>query len=68
VEFTRRHRVAVTAGTALLLVAASSALLYQVHLRKQEKAKEVAGLAQVVEQARHETPRWFRPWGNRRGA
>ena len=50
-KFSRRHRVAVTAGAALLLaVAASSALLYQVHLRRQENAKQVAGLAKVVEQ------------------
>jgi eukaryotic-like serine/threonine-protein kinase len=50
-KFSRRHRVAVTAGAALLLaIVASSALLYQVHLRRQENAKQVAGLAKVVEQ------------------
>jgi serine/threonine protein kinase len=50
-KFSRRHRVALTAGAALLMaIVASSALLYQIHLRRQENAKQVAGLAKVVEQ------------------
>ncbi len=50
-KFNRRHRVAVVAGAAVLLfVAASSALLYQVHLRGREKARQLAGLSQVVDQ------------------
>jgi tetratricopeptide (TPR) repeat protein len=51
-KFSRRHRVGIAAGAALLLfVTASSALLYQVRLRGQEKAKQVAGLQQIVTQA-----------------
>lgn len=51
-KFSRRHRVSVAAGAAVLLfMAASSALIYQVHLTNQEKARQVAGLAGIVSQA-----------------
>ena len=51
-KFGKRRRLAVIGGAALLLfAAASSALLYQVQLDRQEKAKQVAGLSQVAEQA-----------------
>jgi serine/threonine protein kinase len=49
--FAKRRRLAVIGGAAVLLaIMASSGLLYQVHLRRQENVKQVAGLAKVVEQ------------------
>jgi serine/threonine protein kinase len=50
-KFGKRRRLAVIGGAAVLFaIVASSGLLYQVRLRRQESAKQVAGLAKVVEQ------------------